>query len=193
MALATGLYRMRSARFRGIQPAWMRMGNAFPAIRRERGSVRVLSMDQLLITSLPYQLHYQYRNSMMHGIESRLPFLDPDLVATCLAMPADIKIHHGKRTAVLRWGLHEYLPGRLLKSTQKHAFEPPEREWMLKHQDRFAGYLDMAVNYFPDLFTPELKPAFIEACRHPDANLRVFFRISSLVVWVEAFGIAGAK
>ncbi len=43
-------------------------------------SIKELSISQLTKTNLPMLLHYEDRNSMANSVESRIPFLDYNLV-----------------------------------------------------------------------------------------------------------------
>ena len=47
--------------------------------------------------SLPNLLAFVDRSAMAHSVETRLPFLDPDLVALSLAMPDDVLVHRAGR------------------------------------------------------------------------------------------------
>ena len=55
-----------------------------------------------MYTSLPYQLHSEDRNSMLHSIESRLPFLDFDLANFMLSLPDSMKLENGTTKRILR-------------------------------------------------------------------------------------------
>jgi hypothetical protein len=45
--------------------------------------------------SLPNLLTYADRNAMAHSIETRLPYLAPDLAVLGLAMPSEVLVHDG--------------------------------------------------------------------------------------------------
>lgn len=52
-------------------------------------------MEDVQRWSIPSLLRYEDRNSMWHGLETRLPFMDYRLVELALAMPARLKIAKG--------------------------------------------------------------------------------------------------
>lgn len=81
-------------------------------------------------TNLPQLLRYEDRNSMAFSIESRVPFLDKDLVNFCLALPATLKVYKGFTKAVLREALKDYIPESVRVRTDKLGFPTPERSFL---------------------------------------------------------------
>ena len=47
----------------------------------------IVAFFSLTTTSLPMLLRYEDRNSMAHSIESRVPFLTPELASFVLRLP----------------------------------------------------------------------------------------------------------
>ena len=68
------------------------------------------------------------RLAMAHGLESRVPFLDDDLVAVASAIPASYKLQAGTGKAILRRALADLLPAATLAKA-KQGFSPPDRSW----------------------------------------------------------------
>ena len=68
------------------------------------------SLHNLQYRPLPALLHYEDRNSMAHGIEARIPFLDPELLLYCLGLSASFLIRKGVRIAFLRLALAHQFP-----------------------------------------------------------------------------------
>ncbi|MES1224461.1 MAG: asparagine synthase-related protein, partial [Bacteroidota bacterium] len=75
-------------------------------------------------------LRYADRNSMAHGCEVRLPFLDHNLVEFIFSLPADFKIRQGWTKWILRKSVNEKLPADITWRKNKVGFEPPQRQWM---------------------------------------------------------------
>ncbi|GIG87264.1 asparagine synthetase B family protein [Plantactinospora endophytica] len=50
------------------------------------------------------------RTGFGHGVEARLPFLDPALVELALRLPADLKTRDGRRPSILRHAYADLLP-----------------------------------------------------------------------------------
>ena len=68
-----------------------------------------LCRAQVLSLNLPMLLHFEDRNSMAHGIEARVPFLDYRLVEFSVALNEDLKIRDGWTKAVLRTAMRDAL------------------------------------------------------------------------------------
>jgi asparagine synthase (glutamine-hydrolysing) len=75
-------------------------------------------------------LRYADRNSMAHGIEIRLPFLDHTLVEFVFSLPAHFKIREGWTKWLLRQSMEDVLPDEIVYRRDKIGFEPPQRLWM---------------------------------------------------------------
>ena len=73
-------------------------------------------------TNLPGVLLHQDRNSMAHGIESRVPFLDHRVVEKIFQLPARHKIHRGVRKRILRELAGPLLPKEITGRKDKKAF-----------------------------------------------------------------------
>jgi len=85
---------------------------------------------QMLKTSLPVQLHWADRDSMRNSIESRLPFLDYQLVEFVLSCPAEFISSGGITKRILREALSDILPPKITQRKSKFGFVTPERHWM---------------------------------------------------------------
>src|SRR2546429_801970 len=59
---------------------------------------------------LPALLQVEDRVSMAHGLESRVPFLDHQIVELAATMPADVKFKNGTMKHVLKQALADVLP-----------------------------------------------------------------------------------
>lgn len=94
------------------------------------------SLQQLEIesTNLPSLLRYEDKNSMWHGVETRLPFLDYRLVELALSMRGSYKIQSGWTKYVLRQGMSGVLPEEITWRRDKRGFEAPENLWLKQHR-----------------------------------------------------------
>ncbi|HVG98190.1 MAG TPA: asparagine synthase (glutamine-hydrolyzing) [Chloroflexota bacterium] len=68
------------------------------------------------------------RLSMAHSLESRVPFLDNDLVDFACAIPAHHKVGDGSSKRVLRAAMRGLIPDHIL-TARKQGFAPPEDAW----------------------------------------------------------------
>ncbi len=75
-------------------------------------------------------LRYADRNSMAHGREVRLPFLNHELVQFIFSLPSHYKIHNGFTKYILRESMKQLLPPSIVYRTDKVGYEPPQQQWM---------------------------------------------------------------
>lgn len=75
-------------------------------------------------------LRYADRNSMAHGREVRLPFLDHTLVEFIFSLPSTLKINEGYTKWLLRKTMEKKLPDEIVWRTDKVGYEPPQKQWM---------------------------------------------------------------
>ncbi len=79
-------------------------------------------------------LRYADRNSMAHGVEVRLPFLNHELVQFIFSLPSTMKMQNGFTKSILRKSMDSFLPKEIVWRTDKIGYEPPQQLWM-QHKD----------------------------------------------------------
>jgi asparagine synthase (glutamine-hydrolysing) len=79
-------------------------------------------------------LHYADRNSMAHGREVRLPFLNHELVEFIFSLPSTLKMHNGFTKYILRKTINGVLPKEIVWRKDKVGYEPPQKKWMENKQ-----------------------------------------------------------
>jgi asparagine synthase (glutamine-hydrolysing) len=75
-------------------------------------------------------LRYADRNSMAHGVEVRLPFLNHELVQFIFSLPSQFKMRNGYTKYILRESMKDSLPSSIVYRTDKIGYEPPQQQWM---------------------------------------------------------------
>ena len=78
-------------------------------------------------------LRFADRNSMAHGREVRLPFLNHELVEFIFSLPSQLKMHDGWTKFLLRNAMDKKLPDAIVWRKEKVGFEPPQKTWMEDH------------------------------------------------------------
>ena len=78
-------------------------------------------------------LRFADRNSMAHGREVRLPFLNHELVEFVFSLPSQLKMHEGWTKFLLRKTMDKKLPDEIVWRKEKVGFEPPQKNWMEDH------------------------------------------------------------
>lgn len=82
-------------------------------------------------TSLPTLLHWEDRMSMATSRESRVPFLDHELVEFAFTLPAEFKIKDAQGKLVHREAIQPLVPERIYSRKDKAIFGSPfHRIWM---------------------------------------------------------------
>jgi asparagine synthase (glutamine-hydrolysing) len=121
---------------RWLMPAWLnadwfaRRGVAIDPVRQGMG-LREELRQTVGVTSLPQLLRYEDRNSMASSIESRLPFLTPDLAEFLLRLPEDYILgRDGTTKSVFRQAMRGIVPDAILDRRDKIGFATPEQRWL---------------------------------------------------------------
>ena len=146
LELAAQEYNLSSRRFESRESLKLHQYLTFqkrwiPAKVREYGgdgmpspdAVKALRFElalNLLRTSLPANLCSGDRNSMAHGIESRYPFLDYQLVDFALQLPDNAYNDRGWGKSILRNALADKLPPEITWRVDKVGFAAPEDDWL---------------------------------------------------------------
>lgn len=87
-------------------------------------------------------LRYADRNSMAHGVEVRLPFLNAQLAEFIFSLPSDLKIQNGYPKWILRKLMDHKLPAGIVWRKDKIGYEPPQKLWM--QDDKLKDYMHEA-------------------------------------------------
>lgn len=197
---------LRRGRERTAFHGWLE-SEAFSALERSRsafdvaleasglGPVRTvgdLCVAMIQASNLAMLLHWEDRNSMAHGIEARVPFLDHRLVEFTVGLGDRHKIVGGDTKRVLRRGMAGILPDAVVNRRDKLGFATPEESWfrgplrgavieMVEHTlRRFPGLLNAAG-------VRRLAADMLDGRRPLDFSL---WRIVNLGIWGKVFGVA---
>ena len=128
----------RSAEFEGeVDWSQLDMGGVFESFREIFNSERNVShqayFDSMthfdFKTLLPALLHVEDRMSMAHGVESRVPILDRQLIEFAATVPADVKFRDGQMKHLLKVAFQDVLPPAILERRDKMGFPVPLDEW----------------------------------------------------------------
>ena len=163
--------------------------------RAERAIDKALCFD--FKTFLPALLLVEDRLSMAHGLESRVPFLDNDLVDACLRLPATLKLKDERQRQTLptaKWilkeALRDVLPSNVLER-RKQGFTPPDATW---YQGPLRPYIESILLQPSALergfFRPDALKALLEQHFRGEKNRR--FLIWSLLcfeIWQRQHGL----
>ena len=96
---------------------------------RPSRNLNVRLADDVLRYSTPNLLRYEDKNSMAFSIESRVPFLDHELVEFIFQLPIDQKIKMGWNRYVYRQAMKGKMPEANRTRRSKIGFTNPETAW----------------------------------------------------------------
>lgn len=135
-------------------------------------------IEDVTLYSLPTLLRYEDRNSLGNGVESRLPFLDHELVSFGLALPTIFKLNRGYGKWIIREAMRDKISSEIVFNRSKSGFEfnlkqlidtglgSSIRENLNDHYDLFKHYLNNEVSicsYFSDKNLLNNTKSFAEA------------------------------
>jgi asparagine synthase (glutamine-hydrolysing) len=104
------------------------LGGVAPAVPGSR--LRRTISEALLYNSLPMLLRYADRNSMAFSRESRLPFLDYDLVDFCISLPDSYFVRNGWQKWILRMAAGKLVPESIRWRADKVGYAAPLDFWL---------------------------------------------------------------
>lgn len=93
---------------------------------------------------LVHLLKWEDKNSMRFSIESRVPFLDHELVELALGLPSSVLIHKGNSKVILRETFSDILPREIAERTDKIGYFTPEGSWF--RSDEWKGLIFSILN-----------------------------------------------
>jgi asparagine synthase (glutamine-hydrolysing) len=133
------------------------------------------------------------RASMAHGVEARVPFLDPELAEIAFRIPLSIQYRNGERKALLKSVAAERLPAAAVTSRKK-GFSAPLLAWFEPHLDRWNGeLLGNGLLRQQEILRPDWMPRLAALRkRHPRAGARARWLLLAAELWARRW-IAGAK
>jgi asparagine synthase (glutamine-hydrolysing) len=158
------------------------------ADHRSQDDLKLRLCQDLTTYSLPSLLRYEDRNSMAHSIESRVPFLDQELVELVFSMPAEAIVRDGWSRAVLREAFTGVLPDIVRKRRKKIGFTTPEMRWLRAQRTVVQGIFRSPAfarrGYWDG---PAVARAFAACCDGQVEESPLFWRLLDTESWLRVF------
>jgi asparagine synthase (glutamine-hydrolysing) len=170
--------------------AFLRRTPGMPETLRELGShcdLANFQISEIMVRTLPALLRYEDRNSMAFGVETRLPFMDFRLVEFCVGLPLAYKIRDGWSKWILRKAMSTNVPTDVIWRKDKIGFEAPESIWINDRQSEVRQTVLRSPLVRAISREGKLKRSYSSLAQ------RVQWRLYSLAVWAEQFGIHEAQ
>lgn len=150
-----------------------------PRDERSYTSVLALQMDEIFSTHLQALLRYEDRNSMSHGIEARLPFMDYRVVELALSLPTNLKIRRNWQKWILRNISANYLPAAVCWRKDKMGFIAPTDNIVKAIEQELETLI--ASSALIKAITPDTSKTLLSL---PKTYL---WRLYSIIVWEKIF------
>jgi len=99
-------------------------------LSQSQHDVFALQNMEIFRTQIPTLLNWEDKNSMAFSVETRLPFLDYQLVETCLSINNNYKIVDGWSKYLLRKNMEPVLPESITWRRKKIGFNAPVNKWL---------------------------------------------------------------
>ncbi|HEX2221522.1 MAG TPA: asparagine synthase (glutamine-hydrolyzing) [Candidatus Limnocylindria bacterium] len=159
-----------------------------PRDPRVRDDLKLRLLQDLTAYSLPSLLRYDDRNSMAHSVESRVPFLDQELVEHVLSLPAEAIIRNGWSRAILRDAMRGVLPERIRRRRWKVGFTTPEFRWIRAERAFFEDVLrSESFRSRPYWDGDAVARSFAEALDGRAEESLFFWRAINVEIWHRVF------
>jgi asparagine synthase (glutamine-hydrolysing) len=128
---------------------------------------------------LPMLLRYEDKNSMAFSIESRLPYLDYQLIENFLNTPERFRIFDGWSKYVLRKAMENQLPKEIVWRKKKFGFMAPTKLWLADE------------SYFSSMISDsKILKRMLNKVEYPEHDLNLAWRMISVAAWERKFGVS---
>ena len=157
------------------------------AVKREARTVSQLHMNRLKI--LKYILHYVDRNSMSHSRETRVPFLDHNLVEFCLSLPTEFKVANGVSKRVMRDAVSDVLPEKIKNRFDKKGYSSPTAQWAKSSWREILSKEMEKCEELPFVNKKALRESFDSSIAEKGFFDPIIWRLFTLRRWIEIFKV----
>lgn len=131
--------------------------------------------------------------SMAHSIETRVPFLDEDLVAFALAIPSELKIRNGESKYILKKAAEGILPDEIIYR-RKMGFCGSATTMLTPRLTRFAHEAILSSALTADMFNRAyIERLFDDHARQRRFNSFKIWNLLNLVLWHNCWFPAGGR
>jgi asparagine synthase (glutamine-hydrolysing) len=153
-----------------------------------RSDLKLRLLQDLLTYSLPCLLRYEDRNAMAFSVESRVPYLDQELVEYILSLPDTAIIKDGWSRWILREGLKYSLPEKIRLRRWKVGFTTPEMRWIKARRAVFTSLYQSPSFHARAYWKGDaVVDAFRACCRGEAEESPFFWRAANVELWLREF------
>jgi len=142
--------------------------------------IRAMQILEFTKTQLPPLLKYEDKNSMKNSIESRLPFLDYNLVELSLSLNNNFKIKDGWTKYILRRVATTVVPSSIAWRKNKIGFEAPVNQWLNDFEGDFEIIKKSCIiNQIADIQKIKKVP------------FKLHWKLYNIALWEKEFNVSG--
>jgi asparagine synthase (glutamine-hydrolysing) len=131
-------------------------------------------------------LRFEDRNSMAHGVEARVPFVDGPLMHFALSLPPEYLLQGDLTKPLLRESVGDFMPTLVLNRRDKIGFQTAERLWFKKDKLRIEVMINEAVERLPTLFGATTKQKVMRVLDGYESFNNIPWRVLSTFFWANA-------
>jgi asparagine synthase (glutamine-hydrolysing) len=158
--------------------------------RWEKMSLNEALKLTLFSTAIPHLLRWEDKNSMRWSIESRVPFLDVNLVERAMSLEVNAKLHNGKTKVILKKAVSDIIPEMIANRKDKIGFGTPVDDFFRRPKIiafcRELVYSDTFRNR-PYWKWKKVEKMFTAHIKNKKNNGREIWKWINLEVWLRAF------
>ena len=159
-----------------------------PGYGRSQDDLKLRLLQDLLTYSLPCLLRYEDKNSMAFSVESRVPYLDQELVEHILRLPSHAIVRGGWSRWILREALKGTLPEKIRRRRRKVGFTTPEMRWIKARRAAFTSlYQSPSFQSRPFWRGEQVVDAFRRCCKGEVEDSWFFWRAINVELWLREF------
>jgi len=155
----------------------------------ESRAQKLLWIDTQIL--LPYQfLEKVDKSTMANSIEVRVPFLDNELSAFAMGLPAKLKLKGGVKKYLLKKALVGILPNEVLYGPKK-GFGVPYQNWLagplyVYMRERILGYAEE----HPGFFNKPVLEKMMTQHKEGKGNAGfLLWKVLNLVIWMDKYSM----
>lgn len=141
-------------------------------------SIFNLQVMDITTTQIPQLLKWEDKNSMANSIETRLPFMDWNMVETNLSINNTYKIRDGWSKYILRLSMNGELPNGITWRKKKFGFNAPSDVW-LEDEEMIWNTIESST-ILNDLFSDGI---------HRIKNQWVMWRLFNIARWETIYKV----
>lgn len=146
--------------------------------KRAKGPYFDFQKYELQTEALPKLLRYADKNAMRYSIETRLPFLDHELVEIAISADDALKVKDGWSKNILRKAMTPHVPQEITWRKRKIGYAAPEKNWLA----------DKSV-FAESIHSSRILQHMMRKIEIPQDDNAMFWRMLCLAGWEKAFNV----